>query len=169
MSLKSTDALSERQSRVVDALLALHAGDSLDDSVKFESHALVHARYPHGLRDIIGGGPCHWAVGQATDDTDMTRGLFQPDLDKLVKESLRISKITHDDERFTISCAVYNRIVAALIRGSIPESALKLYGADGWQMTPLSSFTEDRAEEDEPPLLTIVEPSGAFELARQFY
>ncbi|EFY92512.1 hypothetical protein MAC_01478 [Metarhizium acridum CQMa 102] len=220
-------ALTERQSKVVGALLALHAGDSLGASVEFESHAQIRTRYPHGLGDIVGGGPFSWPVGHATDDTDMTRGvalayraargkpghdvaggagdnfvnwytgdwpgrkpgsrpvdmgaatragldkkpgsrpvdmgaatragldkfaetrdpdrsgagrgsagngslmrclptgLFQRDPDKLVRESVRISRITHDDERCTVSCAVYNRIVAALIRGTAPESAVE--------------------------------------------
>jgi ADP-ribosylglycohydrolase len=51
-------------------------------------------------------------------------GLFQDDLDKRVRESMRISGITHDDKRCTVSCAVYNAIVAALIRGTGPESAV---------------------------------------------
>lgn len=54
----------------------------------------------------------------------LATGLFQSDPDKLVKESMRISMITHNDERCTISCAVYNHIVAALIRDISPESAV---------------------------------------------
>ncbi|EFY99994.1 ADP-ribosylglycohydrolase [Metarhizium robertsii] len=208
MPVQAALALTGRQSKVVGALLALHAGDSLGASVEFESHAQIRTRYPHGLRDIIGGGPFSWPAGHATDDTDMTRGvvlayraargrpgqdvavlagnnfldwytgnwpgrkpgsrpadmgaatmagldrfsstrdpdrsgagrgsagngslmrclptgLFQRDPDRLVRESVRISSITHDDERCTLSCAVYNRIVAALIRGTAPGSAVE--------------------------------------------
>lgn len=207
MAQNTTTPLTTRQSKVVGALLGLHAGDSLGASVEFESHADIRTKFPSGLRDIIGGGPFDWPVGHATDDTDMTRavllayrqvhdnpgqdvallagknflrwytgdwpgrklgstpadmgmatrigldafsatldpekagagrgsagngslmrciatGLFQRDPDKLVKESMRISMITHNDVRCTISCAVYNRIVAALIRDTSPESAV---------------------------------------------
>jgi ADP-ribosylglycohydrolase len=54
----------------------------------------------------------------------LATGLFQSDPDKLVQESMRISMITHDDPRCRISCAVYNHIVAALIRDTSPESAI---------------------------------------------
>lgn len=207
MALEPTTPLTPRQSKVVGALLGLHAGDSLGASVEFNSHTQIRTKYPNGLRDIIGGGFLSWPVGHATDDTDMTRavllayrklhdkpqqdvtilagehflkwyrgdwpgrklgsrprdigmatrvglqkfskkldpensgagegkagngslmrclatGLFQSDPDKLVKESMRISMITHNDERCTISCAVYNHIVATLIRDISPESAV---------------------------------------------
>lgn len=223
-----------RLSRVTGALLALHAGDSLGASVEFEPHKQIAARYPTGLREIIGGGPFSWSAGHATDDTDMTRGvllaywdlicggghskidnssydnsdqsnkaeqdggkskndvatlageyflkwrwgdwpgrrigsapidmggatgvgldvfaqtkdpdrsgaghgsagngslmrclptgLFQLDPHKLMVESMRISAITHNDRRCTVSCAVYNRIVAALTRGTCPDGAVQ--------------------------------------------
>ncbi|KAF7562858.1 hypothetical protein G7046_g1272 [Stylonectria norvegica] len=66
--------LSARQSRVVGALLGVHAGDSLGATVEFQPHASIAKKYPDGLRDIVGGGPFSWPVGHATDDTDMTRG-----------------------------------------------------------------------------------------------
>ncbi|RGP65248.1 ADP-ribosylglycohydrolase [Fusarium sporotrichioides] len=191
--------LSPRESRVIGALLGVHAGDSLGATVEFESHERVARTYPNGLRDIVGGGPFRWPVGHATDDTDMTRGvllayhdryhrgiqqdiarlagdyfvdwlqgdwpererasnpedignatqigldiykttrdpdnagsgqgaagngslmrciptgLFQSDPEKIIEESQRISKITHDDKRCTISCAAYNTIASKLI------------------------------------------------------
>ncbi|KAK7424648.1 hypothetical protein QQZ08_008531 [Neonectria magnoliae] len=198
--------LSTRESRVVGALLGVHAGDSLGATVEFESHSRIATRYPKGLRDIIGGGPFRWSAGHATDDTDMTRGvllayrdrspaddvarlagdyflkwyhgdwpdrqlgsqpadmgiataqgldlyeetgdpdragagpgsagngslmrclptgLFQPDHDTLITESIRISKITHDDPRCTVACAVYNTIVSELIEGAAPANAIR--------------------------------------------
>lgn len=194
-----------RESRIIGALLALHAGDSLGATVEFDSHAKIAKEYPHGLDRIIGGGPFNWPAGNATDDTDMTRGvllaystvkpgqdvaaiagenfldwlkgdwpgrmldswpvdiggatsqglrnfkethdvnhsgagpgsagngslmrclptgLFQPDKNKLIAESIRISRITHRDLRCTISCAVYNWIVSQLISGATPHEAV---------------------------------------------
>ncbi len=206
-----------RQSRIVGALLGLHAGDSLGATVEFKSHGFIKATYPPDsssgsrLRDITGGGVFKWPAGHATDDTDMTRavllayldclttehhrkddvatragryflkwrngdwpgrtsgtrpvdmgaatedglarfaasldparagagqgragngslmrclptGLFRAgDTDRLVAESIRISKITHDDALCTVSCTVYNAIVAALVLGASPAAAV---------------------------------------------
>ncbi|PNP43280.1 hypothetical protein TGAMA5MH_04737 [Trichoderma gamsii] len=207
MALEPAGPLTPRQSKVVGALLGLHAGDSLGASFEFKCHTQIHTAYPNGLRDIVGGGLLSWPAGHATDDTDMTRavllayrklhdssqqdvavlagelflswyrgdwpgrkpgsrprdvglatraglqkfsktrdpekagagegkagngslmrclatGLFQSDPDRLVEESMRISMITHNDERCTIACAVYNHIVAALIRDTSPEIAV---------------------------------------------
>ncbi|KAM0453418.1 hypothetical protein ACHAPV_006200 [Trichoderma viride] len=207
MALEPATPLTPRQSKVVGALLGLHAGDSLGASFEFQCHTQIRTAYPNGLRDIVGGGLLSWPAGHATDDTDMTRavllayrklhdkpqqdvavlagelflswyrgdwprrkvgsrprdvglatrvglqkfsktrdpenagagegkagngslmrclatGLFQSDPDRLVEESMRISMITHNDERCTIACAVYNHIVAALIRDTSPESAV---------------------------------------------
>lgn len=44
--------------------------------------------------------------------------LFQPDHHLLVKESIAISAITHDDEDCVTACAAYNAIVAALVAGA---------------------------------------------------
>ncbi|KAM0221456.1 hypothetical protein ACHAQD_005368 [Fusarium lateritium] len=207
-SEKNTE-LSARESRVIGALLGVHAGDSLGATVEFASHKDIARDFPNGLRDIVGGGPFNWAAGDATDDTDMTRGvllayhdhnclgvgedvarlagdyfikwlrgnwpgrrpgtspddiggatstglriyektrdpdragagegnagngslmrciatgLFQPDPEMLIKESQRISKITHDDKRCTIACAAYNTIVSKLIDQVNPAEAIE--------------------------------------------
>ncbi|KAK1255398.1 hypothetical protein MKX08_009393 [Trichoderma sp. CBMAI-0020] len=207
MALEPATPLTPHQSKVVGALLGLHAGDSLGATFEFKGHTQIRTAYPNGLRDIVGGGLLSWSAGHATDDTDMTRavllayrklqdnphqdvavlagelflswlrgdwpgrkvgsrprdlglatrvglqkfsktrdpekagagegkagngslmrclatGLFQSDPDKLVEESMRISMITHNDERCMIACAVYNHIVAALIRDTSPDSAV---------------------------------------------
>lgn len=207
-----------QKSRIVGALLGLHAGDSLGATVEFESHRAIEDAYPHGsgrLRDITGGGAFKWPAGHATDDTDMTRavllaysdclgpssssssshgedvsvragkyflkwmrgewpgrkpgsrpvdmgnataeglarfaksfdpdragagkgkagngslmrclptGLFRAgDNERLVAESMRISRITHDDARCTVACAVYNVIAADLVLGRTPQQAV---------------------------------------------
>ncbi|KAL2751808.1 hypothetical protein ACRALDRAFT_2114879 [Sodiomyces alcalophilus JCM 7366] len=51
--------------------------------------------------------------------------LFQPDLEKLMAESIRISMITHDDVRCTTACAAYNSIAAALIYGASVDYAVR--------------------------------------------
>ena len=222
--------ITPRQSRVIGALVGVHAGDSLGATLEFKTHTDIKSRYPNGLRSIIGGGFFEWPAGHATDDTDMTRGvllayrdlgrrrqtapsaqqqqalarnpaaateksnddvvkmaadyfvdwyngdwpgrkrgrrpadignatvmglrryknsrnlekagagvgnagngslmrciptaLFQPDQALLVDESLRISRVTHDDPRCTVACAAYNTIAARLIDGALPADAV---------------------------------------------
>ncbi|KAH6988555.1 ADP-ribosylation/Crystallin J1 [Ilyonectria destructans] len=50
--------------------------------------------------------------------------LFQPSPSLLVEESIRISRVTHDDPRCTVACAAYNTIVAQLISGTSSVSAV---------------------------------------------
>ncbi|KAH7236831.1 ADP-ribosylation/Crystallin J1 [Fusarium redolens] len=205
-SPRNESGLSPRESRVIGALLGVHAGDSLGATLEFKTHTDIAREYPLGLREIVGGGPFRWSQGHATDDTDMTRGvllayhdykagddvarlagdyfinwlrgdwpgrrpgsrpediggatfdgltkykrtrdpdragagegsagngslmrciptgLFQPDPQKLVEESVRISKITHDDKRCTVACAAYNMIVSKLIDQIAPPEAIE--------------------------------------------
>ncbi|KAJ4034180.1 hypothetical protein NW761_012137 [Fusarium oxysporum] len=205
-SSQNKSELSPRESRVIGALLGVHAGDSLGATLEFKTHADIAREYPLGLREIVGGGPFRWSQGHATDDTDMTRGvllayhdykagddvahlagdyfiswlqgdwpgrrpgsrpediggatatglmryeqtqdpdragagegsagngslmrciptgLFQRDPQKLVEESVRISKITHDDKRCTVACAAYNTIVSKLIDQVAPQEAIE--------------------------------------------
>jgi ADP-ribosylglycohydrolase len=63
------------QDRIAGALLGVHAGDALGASLEFSSWTSIRARYPDGLREIVGGGPFDWEPGQATDDTDLTRAV----------------------------------------------------------------------------------------------
>lgn len=65
-----------RLKRITGALLALHAGDSLGATLEFSSWEAIHRDHPHGIRDIVGGGPFSWAPGAATDDTDLTRAVL---------------------------------------------------------------------------------------------
>ncbi|PSN70382.1 ADP-ribosylglycohydrolase family protein [Corynespora cassiicola Philippines] len=65
-----------RLPKILGALIGVHAGDSLGATLEFQPWARIHARYPHGLRDIIGGGPFQWPAGHATDDTDLTRAVL---------------------------------------------------------------------------------------------
>ncbi|CAG9936324.1 unnamed protein product [Clonostachys rosea f. rosea IK726] len=68
--------VTARESRIIGALLGLHAGDSLGAAVEFKSHDQIRRVYPDGLREIVGGGIFSWAPGHATDDADMTRGVL---------------------------------------------------------------------------------------------
>lgn len=69
---------SRRQSRIVGALLGLHAGDSLGAGFEFQKHQQIATRFPDGCgpRHVVGGGLFHWEAGQATDDTYMTRAVL---------------------------------------------------------------------------------------------
>lgn len=51
--------------------------------------------------------------------------LFQPDPEKRITESIRISNITHNDPRCTAACAVYNSIAAELIDGASVDQAVE--------------------------------------------
>lgn len=52
--------------------------------------------------------------------------LFTSDPEQRMKESIEISQITHNDKRCTISCAAYNEIVAALLRGTSVQAAVNI-------------------------------------------
>ncbi|KAH6631210.1 ADP-ribosylation/Crystallin J1 [Chaetomium tenue] len=49
--------------------------------------------------------------------------LFQPDMAKLLTESLEISAVTHDDSHCILACAVYNVMVWALVEGKSADEA----------------------------------------------
>lgn len=72
--------------------------------------------------DRAGAGP--GSAGNGSLMRCLPTGLFQADRQELVKESMRISKITHDDVRCTVACAAYNTIVAELIDGTSPDDAV---------------------------------------------
>ncbi|KAL2207935.1 ADP-ribosylglycohydrolase [Sarocladium strictum] len=84
----SSSSLTPYQSRVIGALLGVHAGDSLGATFEFTTHAWIIENYPNGLRDIVGGGAFNWKAGHATDDTDMTRAILlaYQDLHRLPEE-----------------------------------------------------------------------------------
>lgn len=70
-----------RAGRIIGALLASHCGDALGSTLESQSHSAIAARYPSGLRDIVGGGPFGLPPGQATHDTDLTRAVLLAYLD----------------------------------------------------------------------------------------
>lgn len=75
-----------RRSRIVGALLALHAGDALGSTHEFQNHARIANSYPKGIpRSLVGGGVFKWKPGAATDDTDMTRAVLLAYHDVFVK------------------------------------------------------------------------------------
>jgi ADP-ribosylglycohydrolase len=57
--------------RAVGSLLGLACGDALGATVEFMTSAAIARAFPDGLRTIVGGGPCHVAPGQVTDDTEL--------------------------------------------------------------------------------------------------
>ncbi|KAL5116589.1 hypothetical protein ACEQ8H_005467 [Pleosporales sp. CAS-2024a] len=65
-----------KQSRILGALLGVHAGDSLGATLEFSTWTMTQKNYPNGLRDMVGGGPFGWPAGHATDDTDLTRAVL---------------------------------------------------------------------------------------------
>ncbi len=74
--MTGTASASWRGDRIAGALLGVHAGDALGATLEFSSWSEIRARYPTGIRDIVGGGPFGWPAGQATDDTDLTRAVL---------------------------------------------------------------------------------------------
>lgn len=72
--MSSSDDL--RISRTLGALLGVHCGDSLGATLEFKPWSQIIRQYPNGLREIVGGGTLNWRIGQATDDTDLTRAVL---------------------------------------------------------------------------------------------
>jgi ADP-ribosylglycohydrolase len=74
--MTEVEAMDPRvRDRARGALVGVHAGDSLGATLEFASAESCWARYPDGLRDIVGGGAFDWAPGDPTDDTDLTVAL----------------------------------------------------------------------------------------------
>lgn len=74
--------------RFLGALLGAHAGDALGAAVEGMTSAQVAAKFPQGVRDIVGGGPYGWEPGEPTDDTGLllcvarslaARGTLEPE------------------------------------------------------------------------------------------
>ncbi|EFR04833.1 ADP-ribosylglycohydrolase [Nannizzia gypsea CBS 118893] len=66
-------------------------------------------------------------IGQAGNGSLMRcipTGIFQACRAEMMEQSMRISAITHNDARCTISCAAYNTIVYALLREKSPREAI---------------------------------------------
>ncbi|KAM4064569.1 ADP-ribosylglycohydrolase [Hirsutella rhossiliensis] len=75
-------------------------------------------------RDPDRAGAGRGSAGNGSLMRCLATGLFQPDRDRLVDESVRISRVTHDDDRCTVSCAVYNAMVAELVDGRPADAAV---------------------------------------------
>ncbi len=76
MPNEPTERIVTRRQRILGALLGVHAGDSLGATLEFEAWEQIQAKYPDGVRDIVGGGHFDWPAGHATDDTDLTRAVL---------------------------------------------------------------------------------------------
>ncbi|EHK23057.1 uncharacterized protein TRIVIDRAFT_27804 [Trichoderma virens Gv29-8] len=66
-------------------------------------------------------------IGQAGNGSLMRcipTGIFQTCRREMTQQSMRISAITHDDARCTISCAAYNTVVYALLKEKSPREAV---------------------------------------------
>jgi ADP-ribosyl-[dinitrogen reductase] hydrolase len=59
------------ESRYVGCLIGLACGDALGGAVEFRTRQSIASAFPHGVRDILGGGPHGLAIGEVTDDTAM--------------------------------------------------------------------------------------------------
>lgn len=70
-----------------------------------------------------GAGP--GSAGNGSLMRCLPTGLFQDDPELRIRESIAISKITHDDYRCVVACAAYNAMVAALIRGQSVHCAIE--------------------------------------------
>lgn len=57
--------------RFAGCLVGLACGDALGGPVEFLTRAQIAARFPDGMREMIGGGWLHLAPGEITDDTQM--------------------------------------------------------------------------------------------------
>lgn len=71
-------------------------------------------------------GAGHGSAGNGSLMRCIPTALFARSKEERIKESLEISAITHNDKRCTVSCAVYNEIVAALVDGKSPQDAVDL-------------------------------------------
>lgn len=76
-------------------------------------------------RDPARAGAGQGSAGNGSLMRCLPTGLFQDDPELRVQESIAISKITHDDYRCVVACAVYNAMIAALVRGQSVTCAIE--------------------------------------------
>lgn len=57
--------------RAAGCLLGLACGDALGGAVEFRDRADLDRSFPHGVREILGGGPHRLERGEYTDDTSL--------------------------------------------------------------------------------------------------
>lgn len=69
------DTTDSMRARARGAWLGQLVGDALGTTVEFRSRAAIAKEYPHGLREVVGGGPFGCAVGQVTDDSELAIAL----------------------------------------------------------------------------------------------
>jgi ADP-ribosylglycohydrolase len=72
--------------------------------------------YEH-TRNPLTSGAGHGSAGNGSLMRCIPTALFQSDKQLRVSESIAISAVTHNDRRCTVSCAVYNEMVAGLLDG----------------------------------------------------
>lgn len=139
----SSHSLTPYQSRVIGALLGVHAGDSLGATFEFTTHAWIIENYPNGLRDIIGGGAFNWQAGHATDDTDMTRAILlaYQDLHRLPEE-----KKKQDSKESNIVYLAADHFLEWFTGNTWPDRRPNTRPDDigGATATGLSSYTSSR-------------------------
>ncbi len=63
--------MTELQDRAAGCLLGLACGDALGGAVEFRGRDDLDRSFPHGIQDILGGGPHGLDKGEYTDDTEM--------------------------------------------------------------------------------------------------
>ncbi|WP_155375054.1 ADP-ribosylglycohydrolase family protein [Catellatospora vulcania] len=80
-----------------------------------------------GDPDTCGAGPGR--AGNGSLMRCIPTALAVRDRDRRIRESMRISAVTHSDARCTVACAAYNEIVAALVEGVPPADAVAIGAA----------------------------------------
>ncbi|KAF2257616.1 ADP-ribosylglycohydrolase family protein [Lojkania enalia] len=78
------------------------------------------------LRDPRRSGAGVRSAGNGSLMRCIPTGLFTGTKERRWKESVAISAFTHDDARCTVSCAVYNEIIAELVKGRSAEEAVEI-------------------------------------------
>ncbi len=73
--------------------------------------------------DVFNCGAGEGKAGNGSLMRCIPTALFRDDLSELVRESVAISAITHDDKACVIACAVYNATVKTLMEGKSAEEA----------------------------------------------
>lgn len=118
--------------RYAGCLLGLACGDALGGPVEFQSRAAIAARFPDGVREMIGGGWLDLAPGEVTDDTQMTLALARAcmpdgiDIDQVVANFIAWYRSKPKDIGTTTSAAL-----AAIARGTPwPEAGEAVYRAN---------------------------------------
>lgn len=153
-----------------DYFLNWFTGDPWPDRVPNTTPRDIGGATHTGLRLYSrSGNPATSGAGQGNAGNGslmrcIPTALFEPDPEKRLRDSMRISAVTHDDVRCTVACAAYNAIVAELVDGKSADEAVKA-GESVASSIEASSGTDNNLAEGAEQVLASIQRGRTLSIA----